>query len=231
MSSLIAFGPFIFIFFLGVVLVLVAQRNRKNRPVEWPDAKIGVAQIDDVRVSGKPGAAGKATVTMHVTVEKVNGSRFKSVLTRKLPSIKHNRLQPGMLIPVMYRPGRTDKVKIARGNHEAHALDFFNRVRIRDGLLDADTLRADQRGRPARSRLESIEPTGKVVRGLREFQLGLTVYPPNEKPFFVTKRLVLMDFEADAAIPGSVLPTRYIPNQPNAVVVSLRPKNAKELAR
>lgn len=213
------------------LLVFFVEFRGSDKPVEWPQANIGVGQIESFSVTGKPDKKGYYTVIMQMAVEAQDGSHFKSVLTRQLPEHKHSLLQQGILVPVMYRPDRPEKVKIARGRHEKRAQDFLNQVKIRDGILDREMLEADLRGRPTYSQVKYIKDTGRKVRGLNEYELGLSVFPAHGEPYSVTKTMVLMNYEATAVTPGTILPTRYLPNQPNALVVSLRPKNEKADAK
>lgn len=226
-GSVGSFSLFATIFVVVVILASFLSSRGSRKPVEWPNAKIGVGQIKSFSVSPKPDKKDYYEVTMQMAVEAQDGTTFDSVLTRKLPAHKHSLLEQGMLVPVMYRPGRTEKVKIARGQHEQKAQDFLNQVKIRDGILDRETLEADLRGRPARSQVTSIKDTGRKVRGLKEYELGLSVFPKRGEPYEVSKRMILTNSEAKAAAPGAILPTRYLPHQPNALVVSLRPKNVK----
>lgn len=213
------------------LLVFFVELRGSNKPVEWPQANIGVGQIESFSVASNPDKKGYYKVIMQMAVEAENGTAFKSVLTRQLPEHKHSLLQRGMLVPVMYRPDREEKVKIARGRHEQRAQNFLNQVRIRDGILDRETLEADRRGRPAYSQVQYIEDTGRKVRGLKEYELGLSVFPKHGEPYSASKKMILMNSEANSVTPGTILPTRYLPNQPNALVVSLRPKNEKADAK
>lgn len=215
----------------ALILMSFLSSRSSSKPVEWPQANIGVGQIESFSVAPKPDKNGYYKVIMQMAVEAEDGTAFKSVLTRQLPEHKHSLLQRGMLVPVMYRPDREEKVKIARGRHEQRAQDFLNQVRIRDGILDRETLEADRRGRPAYSQVKCIRDTGRKVRGLKEYELGLSVFPSHGEPYSVSKKMILMNSEVNSVTPGTILPTRYLPNQPNALVVSLRPKNEKADAK
>lgn len=224
LTSLLAFAIFALPFIVVAFVVARLLGARRNAPVEWPVANIGVAQIKSMRFGSSPDKQGKVKVTMSVLVEPEHGKPFTSTLTRSIPQHKCHRLQQGMLFPVMFRPGRPEKVKIARGKHERQGRIFFNNIRVRDDLIDSATLHADAEGLPAYAIVQGIHPTGRIIRDLREFQLALRVQPRSGDAFEIMKTMPLLEFEAAAVSPGAVLPARYIPNKPGAVAVSMRPK-------
>lgn len=213
--------------FLGVIAVFIAgivQIARRSKPLEWPNAHIGVGRVEKYYNQYFDDSHSYEWVSIQLSIEAENGTHFNAVLKRPLRRHHFYRLQEGMLIPVMFRPERPDDVRIAQGDHQYRAQLFLNQVRIRDGILDEASVEADLRGYPAYARIEWVRPTGRDFRGLKEWQLGLTVFPPVGQPFPVSKTQTLLDFEMESAKPGRIVPIRILPNSPNAIAVSLRPK-------
>lgn len=202
-------------------------RGLKNRPVEWPDAKIGVARVTALRVGPEAGD-GRAPATIEVRVQPMEGGpEFSSTLTRRVPAASIHGIQEHMRFPVMFRPDRPEKVKIARGKHEIPAQRFFDHLRLREGLIDEATLRADAHGLPTTVKVLWYRGTGREIAGLPEFEFAVRVFVPGGGEYDVVKTRPLLRAEAAALVPGAILPARCIPGDAYAVAIALTARSAR----
>lgn len=117
----------------AVVAAIIRHKQRGRQPVDWPGASTGVAMVRDTN-AGKVKRDGTTVVRIDVTVERPDRAPFDSVLTRRLPASSVVQIQPGLRFPVMYRPARPEKVKIARGAAMDRAWPFYEHVMQREGL-------------------------------------------------------------------------------------------------
>lgn len=218
-------------FFVAVFIVIVASFFSRRKPSK--KRRIGVGQILSMEVEKKRPLAKQQRVTFQVAVEPEHGPAFQDTFTHTVETQRLPLLQPGLMFPLTYKVQHVDSTTPDTGTIKGlssgspfyeKAKQFFNHVRLRDGVLDHATLSADYNGQPAHARIEQIFPTGRQFRGLREFQLTLTIYSPSLQPYRVAKNLVLHEFEAAAAHPGTVVPARVLPQSPDAIAISLRPK-------
>ncbi|MGV0409094.1 hypothetical protein ACUY3S_06265 [Corynebacterium resistens] len=218
-------------FFGAIFILIIVSFLPKRKPSK--KRRIGVGQILSMRIENKRLPTSKQLVTFQVAVEPEHGAPFQDTFTHTVTKERLPLLQPGIMFPLTYKVQHVDSstpdtgtIKGISSNSSFHeqAKQFFNHVRIRDGVIDQATLHADYNGEPAQAQIENIFPTGRQFRGLREFQLALTVHSPNVLPYQVTKNLVLLEFEAAAAQPGTIVPARIIPHSPDAIAISLRPK-------
>lgn len=223
--DLVAFGgvvlgvvPFALLAALLIWLTLWSAR----RPVNWPNAHVGVATVTSSHFT-LPNPEGPATVTVKVDVENQGGEVFASELVRKVPVPALSLIEPGLQFPAMYRPDRREKVKIARGSHQDRAQEFFEQVRLRDGLLDTAALDADRRGRIAYARLLSVRDTGERRRGLPVRALDLRIRSVEGPEYNHTSVMVLTPNQIRMLTPGRILRVKYVPENPTHVAVALEP--------
>lgn len=211
-------APFVFV----VVLVVGYTMWSRRRPVNWPDAHVGVATVTSSHFT-LPNPEGPVTVTVKVDVENQGGEVFASELVRKVPVPALSLIEPGLQFPAMYRPDRREKVKIARGSHQDRAQEFFEQLRLRDELVDAAALDADRRGRIAYARLLSVRDTGERRRGLPVRALDLRIRRTEGSEYNHTVVMVLTPNQIRMLTPGRILRVKYVPENPTHVAVAVEP--------
>jgi len=190
-------------------------------PVEWPDAKVGVATVWEVQ-SVTELKDGRRLVTVGVQVEPADGGvPFNSTFTRRVPQASVAGIQPGLQFPAMYRPQRPEKVKIARGRKQQAAQDFFNHVRVRDGMVQPLELQAAREGVLTEADVVSINRTGQVRGSFPVYDVVLRVRRAGATPYEHRKSMPLSSFEHGLLAATPSVRVKYLPENPQAVAVAI----------
>ncbi|AJE32572.1 hypothetical protein B842_03595 [Corynebacterium humireducens NBRC 106098 = DSM 45392] len=216
-TGVVAFG----LFLTAVVLAVISTLRSGPAPVEWPDAKVGVATVWEVQ-SVTELKDGRRLVTVGVQVEPADGGvPFNSTFTRRVPQASVAGIQPGLQFPAMYRPQRPEKVKIARGRKQQAAQDFFNHVRVRDGMVQPLELQAAREGVLTEADVVSINPTGQVRGSFPVYDVVLRVRRAGATPYEHRKSMPLSSFEHGLLAATPSVRVKYLPENPQAVAVAI----------
>lgn len=190
-------------------------------PVEWPDARVGVATVWQVQ-SVTELRDGRRLVTVGVRVEPADGGApFNSTFTRRVPQASVAGIQPGLQFPAMYRPGRPEKVKIARGRKQQAAQDFFNHVRVRDGMVQPQELQAAREGVLTEADVVGVVATGRVLGDLPVYDVDLRVRRVGATPYEHRKSMPLSSFEHRLLTSTPRVRVKYLAENPQAVAVAI----------
>lgn len=205
----------------AAVSVVRAVARAGRRPVEWPDASVGVATVQSIRSSTEL-KDGRRLMVMSVVVEPADGSPlFESEFTRRVAAEAVAGVQPGLQFPAMYRVARREKVKIARGSQKARAQAFFDKVRVRDGWVQPAQLAADRNGVLAEADVLGIGHTDRRVGITPVFEVTLRILPLSGTPYVHRMPMPLSRFEHDLLSRTPRVRVKYLPDNPHAVAVAI----------
>jgi hypothetical protein len=216
-TGVVAFG----LFLTAVVLAVISTLRSGPAPVEWPDAKVGVATVKKV-LSTTELKDGRRLVNVNVRVEPADGSgSFDSTFTRRVPQASVAGIEPGLQFPAMYRPDRREKIKIARGDKQQKAQRFFDHVRVRDGMVQVLELQAAQAGVLTDADVLSIDRTDRVLGGFPVYDVGLRIHRVGATPYEHRKSMPLSSFEHGLLAATPSVRVKYLPENPQAVAVAI----------
>lgn len=172
-----------------------------------------------VRVNDQP------QVTIEFRVEGADGKVFDSQAKMIVPLTELSLLQPGVVLPVRYLPGRTDKVEVDRSGDAGAAQRAMNESLIRKGITTRGKLDIAERGVAAQAVVRSLDVSGRVRGGYTEVTLGLVVTRPDGSTFETRSEKYLPPTAIGQVQVGRIVPVRYLPGNEREVVTAL-PVNA-----
>lgn len=216
-----AIGAVVVIFPIALVWLIIWGLMKEPGPVEWPDALIGVATVTEI-LSITELKDGRRLINMNVSVEPAHGGPpFNATFSRRVPQKSVPGVQPGLQFPAMYRPDRPEKVKIARATKQEPAQQFFDHVRMRDGTVRAEELRADREGVLTEADVLNIVPTVQTRGGFPVYDVDLRVEVVGEAPLEVRKSMPLSSYEHGLLAASPRVRVKYLVENPRAVAVGI----------
>ncbi|APU15707.1 MULTISPECIES: hypothetical protein [Actinoalloteichus] len=212
--------PMVFAFTAASVLSAMSGKNS----AAFRDGAIGVGTVTSVTPTGMQ-LNDQPEVRIELTVESADGRMFASEARMVVAVTELGLVRPGVLLPVRYLPGRTDRVEIDRSGDAASAQEVMNQVMIRKGLTTPARLDIVRRGVSARAVVQSIVAHGEVRDGNPRMIIGVTVTRPDGTTFSTEADRFLMPGVVAQLKIGKVLGVHYLPHDEKEIVLST-PANA-----
>ncbi|MQY20498.1 hypothetical protein [Nocardia macrotermitis] len=219
----LTFVPIVFAFtstgmteaFTGLGQVLTGRNS-----TEFRDAPVGIATVTAVRQTGVS-VNDQPQVHLDLTVEDAAGHTFASQAKIIVPLIELALMRPGVVLPVRYLPGRTDKVEIDRSGDQAAAQHAWNETMIRRGFTTPAKLDIAARGIPAQAVVQSLSVPGEIRDGFTRIALILAVTRPDGTTFTTNTEKFLPPTSIDLVQIGRIVQVHYLPGAEQDVVLSL----------
>ncbi|MBZ2196519.1 hypothetical protein [Occultella gossypii] len=153
-------------------------------------------------------------------VETPDGGRFRSQATQLIPEHELGAFEPGALLPVRYRPGRTRSVSLIADSSDA-AQAALNDYLVGKGLITPQDLDVARRGVRTSAVVTAATPTGQVRDGHTQLQLDVLVARPDGSQYPVTQRLFVPASQLSRVHVGSRVATFVLPEDEQRVSVGL----------
>ncbi|MFD3744723.1 hypothetical protein [Nocardia sp. NPDC058633] len=212
--------PIVFAFTGDGILEAFTGRNSS----EFRDAAVGIGTITSFRQTGVS-VNDQPQVKIAFRVEGADGKVFDSHAKVIVPLTELALLQPGVVLPVRYLPGRTDKVEVDRSGDNGAAQRAMNESLIRKGITTRGKLDIADRGIAAQAVVRSLDVPGRIRGGYTEIALGLVVTRPDGTTFQTRAEKYLPPTAIAAVQVGRIVQVHYLPGNEQEVVISL-PINA-----
>ncbi|MET7771302.1 hypothetical protein [Nocardia sp. NPDC005366] len=164
-------------------------------------------------------------VRIEFSVEGADGKVFHSAARMIVPLTELALLRPGVVLPVRYLPGRTDKVEVDLSGNGAQAQRAMNASMIRKGFTTEATLDIAERGIRAQAVVQSLSVPGEIRDGHSKIELGLIVTRPDGSTFGTRVQKFLPPTAVGNVQVGRIVQVHYLPENEREVVLSL-PVNA-----
>ncbi|MFD6389955.1 hypothetical protein [Nocardia sp. NPDC060259] len=191
---------------------------------EFRDAEVGIGTITSFRQTGVS-VNDQPQVRIEFRVEGADGKTFDSHAKMIVPLTELALLQPGVVLPVRYLPGRTDKVEVDRSGDSGAAQRAMNESLIRKGITTRGKLDIAERGLAAQAVVRSLDVPGRIRGGYTEIVLGLVVTRPDGSTFETRAEKYLPPSAVGLVQVGRILQVHYLPGNEQEVVIAL-PVNA-----
>ncbi|APE37754.1 hypothetical protein BOX37_31735 [Nocardia mangyaensis] len=191
---------------------------------EFRAGELGIGTITAFRQTGVS-VNDQPQVRIDFRVEGADGKVFDSQATMIVPLTELALLQPGVVLPVRYLPGRTDKVEVDRSGDAGAAQRAMNESLIRKGITTRGKLDIAERGLCAQAVVRSLDVSGRIRGGYTEVTLGLVVTRPDASTFQTRVGKYLPPSAIGHVQIGRVIQVRYLPGNEQEVVIAL-PVNA-----
>ncbi|MGV9676098.1 hypothetical protein ACWDSJ_12525 [Nocardia sp. NPDC003482] len=208
--------PIVFAFTGAGIFEAFTGRNSSA----FRDGAIGIGTVRAVRQTGLT-VNDQPQVRLDLDVEGEDGQTFASHAKVIVPLTELALLRPGVVLPVRYLPGRTDRVELDRSGDSARTQAAYNEAMIRRGVTTRDKLDIAERGVAAQAVVRSLSAPGEIRDGHVKVLLELGVTRPDGGVF--TARTD--KFVPPAAVPalqvGRIVQVRYLPGREDEVVIAI----------
>ncbi|MEV0682594.1 hypothetical protein AB0I35_01895 [Nocardia sp. NPDC050378] len=195
-----------------------------NNSSEFRGGEIGIGTITAYRQTGVS-VNDQPQVRIEFRVEGADGKTFDSHAKMIVPLTELALLRPGVVLPVRYLPGRTDRVEVDRSGDANAAQRAMNESLIRKGITTRDKLDIAERGIAAQAVVRSLDVPGRIRGGYTEVVLGLVVTRPDGSTFQTSAEKYLPPTAIGSVQVGRIIGVHYLPGDEQEVVISL-PINA-----
>lgn len=212
--------PFIFAFTGDSVVAAFSGKNS----AKFRNGLVGVGTVTGTRPTGMS-INDQPEIRIDFNVQGADGQMFASYAKIVVPVTDLAMIQPGVMLPVRYLPGRTDKVEIDRTGDTRMAQAALNQAMVQQGITTQANLEIAERGIAAQAVVSSLDVTGEIRNGHPLIRLGLIVTRPNGSTFGVEVHKVLPSRSIQHVQVGRVLTVHYLPANEQELVLSV-PANA-----
>ena len=209
--------PIVFAFTGDGILEAFTGRNSS----EFRDAAVGIGTITSFRQTGVS-VNDQPQVKIAFRVEGADGKVFDSHAKMIVPLTELALLQPGVVLPVRYLPGRTDKVEVDRSGDMSAAQRAMNESMIRKGFTTKAKLDIAERGITAQAVVQSLAVPGEIRNGYSKIELGLVVTRPDGTTFTTSVDKFLPPASVAQVQVGRIIQVHYLPEHEQEVVIALQ---------
>ncbi|GAB4587984.1 hypothetical protein [Nocardia sp. IFM 10818] len=208
--------PFAFAFTGDSILSALTGANS----AEFRDGLIGIGTVESFRNTGVT-LNDQPQVRIEFRVEGADGKTFPSHATMIVPLTELALLRPGVVLPVRYLPGRTDRVEVDLSGDTSAAQQAMNAAMIRKGFTTPAKLDIAERGIPAQAVVRSLSVPGEIRDGHTRLDLILLVTRPDGSTFETHTEKFLPPVGVSQVQIGRVVQVRYLPENEQEVVLVL----------
>ncbi|MBF6164226.1 hypothetical protein IU486_05475 [Streptomyces gardneri] len=202
--------------------IMIALTGRNS--AEFRAGLTGLGTVRSVRQTGVT-VNDQPQVHIEFSVEGADGKIFHSSAKMIVPFTELALLRAGVVLPVRYLPGRTDKVEVDLSGDASAAQHAINESLIRKGMTTRHKLDIAERGIATQAVVQSLSVTGTIREGHSEVELGLVVTRPDGSTFATRVTKFLAPAGVGQVQVGRVLRAHYLPEKESEVVIAL-PVNA-----
>lgn len=202
--------------------VLSALTGRNSG--EFRDGLVGIGTVKSFRQTGLT-VNDQPQIRIEFGVEGAGGEVFDSVAKAIVPLTELALLRPGVVLPVRYRPGRTDKVELDLSGDTVQAQRAMNEAMLRKGFTTRAKLDIAARGVAAQAVVRSLSVPGEIRDGHSKVELGLVVTRPDGSTFTTCAEKFLPPTAVAGVQVGRIVQVHYLPENEREVVLAI-PLNA-----
>ncbi|MFE9579376.1 hypothetical protein ACFYO1_23525 [Nocardia sp. NPDC006044] len=208
--------PIVFAFTGEGIVAAFTGRNS----AEFRDGLVGLGTIRSFAQTGLT-VNDQPQVRIEFSVEGVDGKNFTAAAKMIVPLTELALLQPGVVLPVRYLPGRTDKVEVDMSGDPAGAQRALNESMMRKGITTRHKLDIAERGVAAQAVVQSLSVPGEIRDGHSKIELGLVVTRPDGSTFGTRVEKFLAPSSVGQVQVGRILRVHYLPENEHEVVIAL----------
>ncbi|WP_405178782.1 hypothetical protein OG225_32970 [Nocardia sp. NBC_01377] len=212
--------PVVFAFTADGILPALTGLNSS----EFQGGQMGLGTVRSFRHTGVT-LNDQPQVRIEFSVEGVDGKVFPSTARMIVPLTELALLRPGVVLPVRYLPGRTDKVEVDMSGNGAEAQRAMNASMMRKGFTTEAKLDIAERGIRAQAVVQSLSVPGEIRDGHSKIELALRVTRPDGSTFGTRVEKFLPPTAVGYVQVGRIVQVSYLPENELEVVLTL-PVNA-----
>ncbi|RJO76855.1 hypothetical protein D5S18_11585 [Nocardia panacis] len=208
--------PMVFAFTGEGLLQALTGRNSG----EFRQAPVGLGTIRSFRQTGLT-VNDQPQVRIELSVEGADGETFDAHAKMIVPLTEISLLQPGVVLPVRYRPDHRDRVEIDLSGDRAAAQQAMNAAMIGKGFTTPAKLDIAARGVAAQAVVRELAVPGEIRDGHTKVELELAVTRPDGTIFATRVNKFLSPTAIGQVQVGRIVQVRYLPGDEQEVVLVL----------
>ncbi|WP_216899872.1 hypothetical protein [Nocardia alni] len=198
----------------------IAQALTGRNSAAFRAGPVGIGTVTSVRQTGVS-VNDQPQVRLDLRVEGADGHAFDSQAKIIVPLTELALMRPGVVLPVRYLPGRTDRVEIDRSGDRAQMQNTWNENMIRRGLTTRGKLDIAARGIAAQAVVQSLSVPGEIRDGYTKVALELAVTRPDGTIFSTSTAKFVPSGSVELVQIGRVVQVHYLPGAEEDVVIAL----------
>ncbi|WP_067715783.1 hypothetical protein [Nocardia yamanashiensis] len=187
---------------------------------EFRDGELGIGTVRAFAQTGLT-VNDQPQIRLDMQVETQDGKTFDSHAKMIIPLTELALLRPGVVLPVRYLPGRTDRVEVDLSGDTDGAQEAMNASMIRKGFTTEAKLDIGRRGVPAQAVVRALSVPGEIRDGHSRLDLTLVVTRPDGSTFETRTEKFLPPASVAQVQVGRVVQVRYLPENEREVVLAL----------
>ncbi|MBU3062702.1 hypothetical protein KO481_28540 [Nocardia sp. NEAU-G5] len=198
----------------------IGQAFTGRNSVAFRAGLVGIGTVTSVRQTGVS-VNDQPQVRLDLSVQGTEGETFDSRAKIIVPLTELALLRPGVVLPVRYLPGRTDRVEIDRSGDREAMQNTWNENMIRRGLTSRDMLDVAARGIAAQAVVQSLSVPGEIRDGYVKVVLDLAVTRPDGSTYTTHTEKFVPSGSVELVQIGRVVQVHYLPGVEDRVALAL----------
>ncbi|WP_330251697.1 hypothetical protein OG874_37095 [Nocardia sp. NBC_00565] len=199
----------------------ILQAFTGHNSAEFRDGLLGIGTVKSFHQTGLT-VNDQPQIRIEFGVEGVDGKIFDAQAKMIVPLTELALLQPGVVLPVRYRPDRPDKVEVDRSGDMSAAQQAMNESMLRKGFTTRAKLDIAERGSTAQAVVQTLSVPGEIRNGHSKIELGLVVTRPDGTTFATRVEKFLPPASVGQVQVGRIISVHYLPENEQEVVVALQ---------
>ncbi|GAB2509797.1 hypothetical protein [Nocardia heshunensis] len=191
-----------------------------NNSSQFRNGLVGLGTVEGVRQTGVY-LNEQPQVRIDFRVEGSDGKVFPSHAKMIVPLTQLALLRPGVVLPVRYLPGKTEKVEVDQSGDTTAAQEAMNAANIRKGFTTPAKIDIARRGIAAQAVVRSLSVPGEIRDGHTRLDLVLVVTRPDGSTFETRTEKFLAPAMVSLVQVGRIVGVHYLPENEQEVVLSL----------
>ncbi|MRH88209.1 hypothetical protein GFY24_12275 [Nocardia sp. SYP-A9097] len=191
-----------------------------NNSSEYRNALMGLGTVESVRNTGVS-LNDQPQVRIDFRVEGVDGKVFPSYAKMIVPLTELALLRTGVVLPVRYLPGQTDRVEVDLSGDSSAAQNAMNQALIRKGITTQAKLDIARDGISAQAVVSALAVPGEIRDGYPRLDLTLIVTRPDGSTFEARTEKFLPPTQVSQVQIGRVVRVHYLPGREQELVIAL----------
>jgi hypothetical protein len=198
----------------------IGQAFTGRNSAAFRTGQVGIGTVTSVRQTGVS-VNDQPQVRLDLSVQGAGGESFDSRAKIIVPLTELALLRPGIVLPVRYLPGRTDRVEIDRSGDREAMQNAWNENMIRRGLTSRDMLDVAARGIAAQAVVQSLSVPGEIRDGYVKVVLDLAVTRPDGSTYSTRTEKFVPSGSVELIQIGRVVQVHYLPGAEDHVALAL----------
>ncbi|WP_019932185.1 hypothetical protein [Nocardia sp. BMG111209] len=212
--------PIVALSVVPVAFVLTSTAVTGGNSPRFRDGQLGIGTVESFRQTGLY-VNEQPQLRIEMQVEGAGGENFRSHAKMVVPLAELALLRPGVVLPVRYLPGRTDRVEIDHSGDRSAVQRAMNETMIRKGLTTRAALDVAERGVAAQAVVQTLSVPGETRDDSTKVDLHLLITRPDGSTFTAAVQKFVPQRNIGQVQVGRIVQVRYLAENEREVVLAL----------